>query len=93
MVFSSFVFLFVFLALHLLAYRLAPAQHKNKVLLISSLIFYAWGGPVYVFLLAGETALCWFLALVIERSKSPGQRKAALVAMCVGMLGLLAYFK
>ncbi|MBR3328718.1 MAG: MBOAT family protein [Atopobiaceae bacterium] len=93
MVFSSFVFLFVFLALHLLAYRLAPAQHKNKVLLISSLIFYAWGGPVYVFLLAGETALCWFLALVIEHSKSPGQRKAALVAMCVGMLGLLAYFK
>ena len=74
MVFSSFVFLFVFLALHLLAYAFAPDEHKNKVLLVSSLIFYAWGGPRYLLLLMGETAVCWGLALVIQRSEDDMRR-------------------
>ena len=93
MVFSSFVFLFVFLALHLLAYAFAPDEHKNKVLLVSSLIFYAWGGPRYLLLLMGETAVCWALALAIQRSEDDTQRRLCLVATCVVMLGLLGYFK
>ena len=93
MVFSSFVFLFVFLALHLLVYALVPKKHKNKVLLVSSLIFYAWGGPRYLILLMGETAICWALALAIERSRTQSQRRLALIASCVALLGLLAYFK
>ncbi|MDO4538881.1 MAG: MBOAT family O-acyltransferase [Coriobacteriales bacterium] len=93
MVFSSFVFLFVFLALHLLAYALTPERHKNKVLLASSLIFYAWGGPRYLFLLMGETAICWFAALTIERRSKRRQKRTALILACVALLGLLAYFK
>ncbi len=93
MVFSSFVFLFVFLPIHLLAYALTPERHKNKVLLVSSLVFYAWGGPRYLFLLMGETAICWALALAIERSNTQRQRRIALAGACVALLGLLAYFK
>ena len=93
MVFSSFVFLFVFLALHLLAYAFVPDEHKNKVLLVSSLFFYAWGGPRYLLLLMGETAVCWGLALVIQRSEDDMRRRLCLVATCVVMLGLLGYFK
>ena len=93
MVFSSFVFLFVFLALHLVAYALAPERYKNGVLLASSLIFYSWGGPRYLFLLLGETLASWFFALVIERADDPSRKKLALVGECVVLLGLLGYFK
>ena len=50
MIFSSIFFLFVFLPITLLLYFLVPWKLKNAVLLIVSLIFYAWGEPVYVFL-------------------------------------------
>lgn len=93
MVFSSFVFLFVFLTIHLLVYALVPRRNKNVVLLVSSLIFYAWGGPRYLFLLMGETAICWGSALAIERSESQRSRRTALIVACVALLGLLAYFK
>ena len=93
MVFSSFVFLFVFLALHLLIYAVVPQRAKNPVLLASSLIFYAWGGPRYLVLLMGETAASWFFALLIQGAQTEGKRRAALVGECVVMLGLLGFFK
>ena len=93
MVFSSFVFLLVFLALHLLIYALVPQRAKNPVLLASSLIFYAWGGPRFLVLLMGETAASWFFALLIENATSKRQKKAALVGECVVLLGLLGFFK
>ena len=51
MVFSSLVFLFTFLPLVLIFYFLVPRAAKNPVLLAASLIFYAWGEPVYLFLM------------------------------------------
>ena len=51
MVFSSLVFLFTFLPITLVVYYLAPWKIKNIVLLIASLIFYAWGEPVYIILM------------------------------------------
>ncbi len=93
MVFSSFVFLLVFLTLHLIIYALVPQRAKNPVLLASSLIFYAWGGPRFLVLLMGETAASWFFALVIEHADSQGKRRAALVGECVVLLGLLGVFK
>ena len=51
MLFSSLVFLFTFLPITLLVYYLVPRKVKNVVLLIASLIFYAWGEPVYIFLM------------------------------------------
>ena len=55
MVFSSLVFLFVFLVIHLIVYTAVPGKWHNAVLLVSSLIFYSWGGPQYLLLLVGIT--------------------------------------
>ena len=51
MVFSSIVFIFMFLPAVMILYRFIPEKMKNGLLLIASLIFYAWGEPVYVFLM------------------------------------------
>ena len=63
MVFSSLVFLFLFLTIHLAVYHLVNPKYRNVVLLVSSLIFYSWGGPEYLVLLLGVTAASWFFAL------------------------------
>lgn len=93
MVFSSLIFVFVFFVIYLVAYRLASDRHKNAVLLVVSLVFYAWGGPEFLLLLVGETFVSWFCAVGIGRAESPGRRRAWLIADLAIMLGLLAYFK
>ena len=93
MIFSSFIFVFAFLALHLVIYHVVPDKAKNAVLLVSSLLFYAWGGPRFVVLLVGETLLTWLCALWAERAKSDRGRKAAVIVTCVVLLGLLGYYK
>ena len=93
MVFSSLVFLFLFLAIHLFVYHMVDERYHNVVLLVSSLIFYSWGGPRYLVLLMGNTLASWGFALLIERSDSPGKRKLWLVAECVVLLGVLGIFK
>ena len=60
MVFSSIVFLFTFLPVVLILYFLVPKAAKNVILLIASLIFYAWGEPVYVFLMLLSILLNYF---------------------------------
>ena len=55
MVFSSFVFLLVFLPIVLLLYYICPRRLRNLVLLFASLIFYAWGEPVYVLIMLFST--------------------------------------
>ena len=93
MVFSSLIFVFVFFVIYLTVYRLVDDRHKNMVLLVVSLVFYAWGGPEFLVLLMGETFVSWLTALGIGRSESRGTRRAWLAADLVIMLGLLAYFK
>lgn len=73
MVFSSSVFLFAFLPLFLVVYFLAPRiSIKNVVLLAFSLLFYAWGEPVYVFLMIGSIFINWAMALMIDKNRSGG---------------------
>lgn len=91
MVFSSLLFVFLFLALNLMIYFFVDEKYKNWVLLIFSLIFYSWGGPKYVILLVGETAASWFFALQIEKSQE--KRRLFMIGECVVMLGLLGFFK
>ena len=93
MVFSSLIFLFVFLVLNLTIYLLVNDRHKNKVLLVFSLIFYAWGGPKYLLLLVGETFASWFFALQIQDSRDDRSRKLYMAGECIVLLGLLGYFK
>ena len=93
MVFSSLIFLFLFLVLNLTIYLCVKDKYKNIVLLVFSLIFYAWGGPKYLLLLVGETFASWFFALRIEKTENDRGRKLYMAGECVVLLGLLGYFK
>ena len=92
MVFSSYVFLLMFLVVHLLAYSLVPQRAKNYVLLASSLVFYAWSGFDFVGLLMGETAIAWLCGLLMEGA-GKRRRRAALVGGLVALLLLFFAFK
>ena len=93
MVFSSLVFVFLFLVVYLVTYTLVNPRHRNAVLLVSSLVFYAWGGPQYLLVLVGDTLVSWFFALRVSASKTAASRKFNLVAACVVLLGVLCVFK
>ena len=93
MVFSSFMFLFVFLPVVLCVYQFVPDRYRNHVLLASSLVFYAWGGPRYVLLIAFEALVSWGTARLIEQSEEQGTKRLWLIVDLVALLGLLAYFK
>ena len=93
MVFSSLTFLQCFLPLCLLAYFLVPKAWRNGVLFLFSLLFYAWGEPVYVVLMLFSTALDYTCGQMVERHRGQrGAKIALLVSVCVN-LGLLGVFK
>jgi len=92
MVFSSLIFVFAFLAICYLLYVLAPGiKAKNVVLLVFSLIFYAWGGPSFLLLLLGMTLACYVGARLIDKYQR--KRKLWLIVTLVICLGLLGFFK
>lgn len=76
MVFSSLLFLFYFLPAVLAVYFIVPRRAKNVVLLLFSLFFYAWGEPVYIFLMLFSICMDYLLGLWMERAKqAPGRAK------------------
>ena len=98
MVFSSTVFLFLFLPGVLLCYYLpVPAAARrlwrNGFLLAASLLFYAWGEPVFVFAMLFSIAVNHAAALRIEKSPSAKVRKALAAAAIVWNVSLLFVFK
>ncbi len=94
MVFSSLLFVFAFLAPQLLIYFIAKkTRTRNIILLVFSLIFYAWGGPQYLLLLTGEAFVSWFTAREIGRSQIQAMKKRWLALECVVLLFLLIFFK
>ena len=94
MVFSSLLFVFAFLASQLLIYFLVRnTKARNIVLLVFSLIFYAWGGPKYLFLLLGECFISFFTAREIGRSRFQKMKKRWLRLDLILMFGLLLFFK
>lgn len=93
MVFSSLVFIFVFLTIHLAVYALVAPRYHNAVLLVSSLIFYSWGGPQYLVLLVGDTLASWFFALQIQRTDTKKRKRLFLVLELITLLGVLGIFK
>jgi alginate O-acetyltransferase complex protein AlgI len=93
MLFPSITFLFYFLPLFALLYCAAPGiTAKNIVLLAASLLFYAWGEPRFVVLLAGQIVLNYGFALLIGASEG-GRRRLAVAAGVAANLLLLALFK
>ena len=94
MVFSSLVFLFIFLPLTLILYFGVCRRLRNTVLLIVSLIFYAWGEPVYVYLILFSTVTDYLHGILIERYRHQPKRARLVVLFSVFInLGLLIFFK
>ena len=94
MVFSSLSFLTLFLPLTLAAYYVSPRRARNAVLFALSLVFYAWGEPVYVLLMLFSALSDYAHGLLLERwDHHPGLRRAALVSSVCINLGLLGFFK
>ena len=90
MVFSNLIFLYLFLPVCLIAYFFCPGiRAKNAVLILFSLIFYAWGEPVYLLLMIASAAVNWYFGLLIERRR----KKIFLILALVLDLGCLAVFK
>ena len=94
MVFSSLIFLYGFFSLSLLGYSLCRTQRaQNTVLLVFSLIFYAWGEPKYVLLLMFMALTSWFCALRVEASEGKAKRLwvAAAAAIDIALIGWFKY--
>ena len=96
MVFSSIVFLFLFLPIVLTIYFVVLKRRKarNLLLLATSLFFYAWGDPVHVLLLIGSVFGNYLFGLWIDHHRSKGGKSAAIMTvMLLFNLGILAVFK
>ena len=91
MVFSSMLFLWIFLPLVLVAYYVSPQKFRNGILIFFSLLFYAWGEPVYIFLMLFSVLLNFAGGIFIE--KYPGKKKLILCGIVGINLLLLGYFK
>jgi alginate O-acetyltransferase complex protein AlgI len=96
MVFSSVTFLFFFLPICLGGYYLLGSRLRNAWLLLSSLIFYTWGGGALVSLLIISTVVDYVMGWVVSSGLSSGSRRLVrlgVVGSVVVNLGLLSYFK
>lgn len=94
MVFADLFFLYIFLPAVLIFYFLNKnIRYKNAVLIIFSLLFYAWGEPAVVFLLILSTIVNWLFGLQIDRHRDDKLGKAALGGSLAFSLGMLMIFK
>ena len=94
MVFSSIIFMFTFLPLSLLLYYIMPRKFKNLMLLMISLVFYAWGEPVYVLLMIFTIVFDYIMALIIDSNREDKVKSKVIFIGTIGVnLLILGFFK
>ena len=96
MVFSSMIFLFVFLSVILFTYYviLQKDTHRNIFLLIASLVFYAWGEPIYVLLMIFSILINFRLGILIDKYEANiSMKKNILIIGIISNLIFLFMFK
>ena len=93
MVFSSVLFLFRFLPIFMICYFLVPRKMKNLVLFLGSLVFYAWGEPVYIFLMLFSTISDYVWGRLIEEYRGKDRSRIFLLCSIVINLFILGFFK
>ncbi len=94
MVFSSLLFLYCFLPLNLLLYFCFKNNHvRSVILVVFSLVFYAWGEPRWVVLLVFSASVDYVNSLIIEKNRGTWKAKTALVLSIAINLSLLFFFK
>ena len=94
MVFNSIFFIFCFLPVFMLIYYLVPGKLRNLLLFLGSLIFYAWGEPVYVILMLFSSVFNYYMGTELERLYYDDKKqKLNLVFAIIINLGILVFFK
>ena len=96
MVFSSLTFLFLFFPIVIGVYYLCPRALRNLWLLAASLLFYAWGEPVYIRLMVASILfnyLCGLGVAALQKREKKGVAKALLILCVAGNIGALGVFK
>ncbi len=94
MVFSSIPFIFMFLPIFALFYYAVPFKAKNYVLLVFSLIFYAWGEPIYILLMLIVTIINFIAGLLINYFDNNNlKRKLVIISAVILSIAALCYFK
>ena len=94
MIFADLFFLYIFMALCIPAYFISKnVTYRNIVLVIFSLIFYAWSKPAWLILLLSSVTVNYFMGLLIDRWKGTVKAKLALAGSLVFSLGMLFVFK
>ena len=95
MVFSSLLFLFMYLPVVLLIYYATPLKYRNLFLFFANLVFYGWGEPVYVTLMLFSTIVDYTCGYMINKYRTKNKKiaKTFLIASVVVNLSLLGFFK
>lgn len=94
MVFSSLIFIFFFLPAVLLIYYISPRCMRNFILLISSLVFYAWGEPVYIFLMIFSIVFNYIAGRIIYKFRNFKSKSMIIFTLTIIInLGILCFFK
>jgi alginate O-acetyltransferase complex protein AlgI len=94
MVFASLIFLYIFLPLNLILYYMTKqANWRNIILTLFSFVFYAWGEPVWIFLLIFSSSVDYLNALYIAKHRGTRKAKLGIVSSVIFNIGLLMVFK
>lgn len=95
MIFSSVLFLYIYLPLVLLIYQLTPLKARNLLLLIVNLIFYGWGEPVYILLMFLSIGIDYVNGYYVGKYRNTDRKKAKrfVILSVVMNLSLLGFFK
>jgi len=94
MVFSSLPFLFFYMSVTLLVYKLAPLKLRNLILLLVSLFFYGWGEPVYIFIMFLSIAVDYTHGMLVEKWRENDKKaRLAVFSSVFFNLSILFFFK
>ena len=94
MVFSSTIFIFLFLPIAILGYYIIHPKLRNAFLLIISLFFYAWGEPKFVFIMISSIFVNYIFGLLVDRYRDQKTvAKSILASMCIFNIGVFYIFK
>ena len=93
MVFSNNVFLLYFLPFFLICYFVCPRRFRNYVILLFSIVFYAWGAPDFILWLLGSTIANFYLVKLMRKTEKTGLKKLYCAIAITISLGLLVYYK
>jgi alginate O-acetyltransferase complex protein AlgI len=93
MLFSSALFLFLFLPAVLLAYYVLPRKLRNALLFLASFVFYAWGERILSGVMLGSILANWALGIWVQRARDAGRGKGVVAIAIAFNLGVLVLFK